>query len=740
MQILHKPKNIVNNYCMNNKIKSKNTCEGIKDKLICKEQRDDKSTSFCDDFMFSNFEFCNLDIKNHFYYENLSNIDCRLVSGPEKLENFYTNIVSSGVGMVFTGAYFDRKFGFNGEKYSVFCVENTTEVKKFKEFTSKIHSYGTKIFLTIKPFAGRSVKKRNKNWVNYSASFNKYYYDSNMTCMRITDGKCREIIEVYSDIAEFSKKAGFDGIMIDATVSSVFGEMSNQNFNRRVFGYFSDTSEILLASIKKCKEKVGDFPIILKTSPYICISEIFGEQSKNIVTLHEVAKLKKPFSLESFLVETVKYGIDGFIFNFGTKENEYLTNFLPYEETNLFLDFYKSVKMIIDKFKLKNKFGQDVGLFLHDNVLWNNKLHKMLSSGTVISVDITREILANKNYLTNQKMQKTSISCVKCGICDDLSDNFAKVECLVNPFLNGLNLRKVENSNLKPIAVVGAGLAGMYASYILTKRGYSVDLFEENKALNLTGKSCCVFNFDKEIAGFYTILEQILQENAKNNKMHIYLNKRFIAKKSLYNNYSCVVIATGFHERFLNVRGAILKNVKSIYEVLKDESIFEEHNSIIIYAKSELSIKLAMYLAKNKKKVGIIFQDLNVFKNLPNSKITYYVFALSKLRVKVYYEARPKRIEEDCVEIILNQKTLNIDSMVLLLNALSGQTYPYLDIAKEIDCDLFVYEPEIYSNNRLYYDLVKDGFSGELYMIGNALETGTMLDDIKSAFFVANNI
>ena len=57
-----------------------------------------------------------------------------------------------------------------------------------------------------------------------------------------------------------------------------------------------------------------------------------------------------------------------------------------------------------------------------------------------------------------------------------------------------------------------------------------------------------------------------------------------------------------------------------------------------------------------------------------------------------------------------------------------------------IDYDCFVYEPDLTSNNKLYYDIVSSGYTGELYMIGNALKICDDAECVKSAYFVAKNL
>ena len=59
---------------------------------------------------------------------------------------------------------------------------------------------------------------------------------------------------------------------------------------------------------------------------------------------------------------------------------------------------------------------------------------------------------------------------------------------------------------------------------------------------------------------------------------------------------------------------------------------------------------------------------------------------------------------------------------------------------KNIDMDLFIYDPETYSNNSIYYDLVSSKFEGKVFMIGSALYPCDLSESIKTAYYVAKNI
>ena len=125
---------------------------------------------------------------------------------------------------------------------------------------------------------------------------------------------------------------------------------------------------------------------------------------------------------------------------------------------------------------------------------------------------------------------------------------------------------------------------------------------------------------------------------------------------------------------------------------------------------------------------------------MQNSKITYYLYTLNKLKCRVFVFAKIKKIESDFVEISVNDKLKNENFAVTILNARSGANYRFEERVKCLDMDMFIYEPESYSNNSLYYELVSSKFAGKVFMIGSALYPCDLSESIKTAYFVAKNI
>lgn len=694
------------------------------------------------ELLLQDFTANDLEFKNRFCFYNLTdNFLYKNGMPTDDYIKFYQNIAKSDVGLIFTGGVY---VGIeSSKKLSDFAVivETLGQENFYQNFTNEIHTTGSKIFLTIKSIYGRA-DNHNKflNIFNYSASINRNINDSKMPCARISDSKCDDIVKEICDITKFAEKVNFDGILIDGSLFSIIGELSSKEFNRRKFGYYNDIKDISNKILKSINKTVKNYNIFYEFSFSSFIKEVYGKNVKTIKSMKNLSlNIDKEKVLE-FMTNLVKNGIDGFVFKFGTFETEFLSEFNQFECESMFAEFYKDIRNYFEKNEVKNKFGNKVLMVYSDNILNLSKASEIVEKEICEFVEITKSIYSDFDYIKNIKTQNNSNLCLKCSICNEKTRKYGKIECTINPDLLSKDLVPVNILRNKNVAVIGSGIAGINASIYLAIRGFNVDVYEENSTLNKTGRCNEIFGYDSNLKYYNDYLENILNGFIKKGKIRLFLNTKFTSGNNNLNDYFSIIIATGFHERFLEVTGAVLKNVKSIYDVLDSEKEIEQKNSIVIYAKTELSFKLALYLLSIKKHVTIVIQNLDEILKMPYDRLTYYLYEFEQLKVKVNLFSRIKRIENDFVELIINNKIKNESFSSIILNSKSNNSYPYEAKAKTVDCDLLIYEPELYPNNKLYYDLVKKKYRGELYLVGNALQISGMNDDIKTAYYVAKNL
>lgn len=705
-------------------------------KLFCATNQINKLQNIekCED-LFKNFEANDMKFKNHFYFQNLNDDGlCTNQNFDSVYLDFYKNVIDSDVGLVVTGGFYAKPRKIKSSHLTLDLNDKCEQL--LMKLTDYAHIKGTKIFACVKSLYGRLDKKSKLlNCFSASMSFNTDYFDTRLLTARLSDSSLNSIAECFGDYARVITKCKFDGIVIDASLSNLIGESLSKKFNGRVFGYYSERLDFITKIIKNIKLNSPKLKIFVKlcVDDYFC--EIFGKTQKYIKSIKKYINFHKNVDKFAIFDDLIHLGVEGFIPVFGTQETGFLSEFNMFAGENLWLDFYKELNDYINSLNLNRK-----PIIVYNDCFYNlSKPSKMVKNKLANFVDITKEIYADNNYIKKIKTQKILNLCVKCSHCNKMAQNFDSIECLINPETLCKNLTKAKTINGKTVVVVGSGTAGLVASAVLAERGYDVIIYEKNKSINSRGNAETIFGFDYMRDNFNKYLHLKISELVKQKKIQIKLGTEFLPSTD-NKNYYAIILATGFHEKLLGVQGAVLKNVKSIYDALSEKSWLAFNKHIVIYAKSELSFKLALYLLNNKKKVTIIIENLSLMFDIPSSNFNYYFYEFDRLGANVLIDSRIKKIEEDFIEVAVWSKIINKDFLALALNYKNSNINRGEQRIKSVDCDLLIYEPELYSNNKLFYELVSNLYEGELYMVGSAFQISSLAEDIKSAYFVAKNL
>ena len=132
----------------------------------------------------------------------------------ERYFEFYRKIAKGDAGLILTGGFYDIP---EQNKLNNYGIKTANEqIDKWVNFLQEIHTFDSKIMLTIKPNFGRcNPSAKLFDILTGSASFNKNYNNSALICGRLSDGKCNEIISKMKRLSGFVVQVGFDGIVID---------------------------------------------------------------------------------------------------------------------------------------------------------------------------------------------------------------------------------------------------------------------------------------------------------------------------------------------------------------------------------------------------------------------------------------------------------------------------------------------------------------------------------------------
>lgn len=715
----------------------------IKSKLLKDENEFDLSDQNYEfSHVFESYDFNNLTIKNRLYFKNLTDdMFFDDFGNPTKdFVNFYTKIADFGAGIVVLGPIcISNKQGT--EKHKKHNLKHKNKViNSYQKIIENIHCFGGKVFVNFKPSYGRGCGEFGWFLFNYSVS-NHYSFFNGLKTIRISDGICKKLVCNFVEQAKHVHRLKFDGLVIDGSLFNILGEFASCEFNKRVFGYYSNVDELAVSVIKLICDAVPTINIIYTFSLSSLIEVIYKNEFKKIKTLKNVSFNETKVKVVSLLKKLVDAGVDGFEFEFGTFETEFFKNFNAFQGESFFFDIVGEIKNIFRKLNLKNKFGEDILVICNDNVNSLKIVDRAIGEKKFDMFNATKFFYSDNKFLKKIKQNNQYQKCIKCSYCNFVADKFGRVECAINPCLgDDVNMKGVSDLNNK-VAVVGSGVSGIVATIMLAKREYKVELFDKNAIINQNGRLSEMFGFDELLSNFHNYLEYELQKFIDKNQVKLCLNHEVSSKELLDGEFYSIVVATGYHEKFLKINGAILQSVKNIFDVLKNKDMLLNKNKIILFIRSEFGLKFAIYLLKNNKNVSILLNSAEILLKLPNDKLYYYYTIFEKYNVKIYWSFKLKIIHEDFVELFVNNKLKDPTDLTFLIN--NKKKYKKITFegkAKNIDMDLFVYEPELVSNNKLYYELVNDNFKGELFLIGDALVVSNLADEIKSGYFVGKNL
>ena len=191
----------------------------------------------------------------------------------------------------------------------------------------------------------------------------------------------------------------------------------------------------------------------------------------------------------------------------------------------------------------------------------------ILARGDADMVSMARPLLADAEFVKKARQgrsQEINI-CIACNqACLDHTFKGKTCSCLVNPrACRETELNYLPTNNIKAMAVVGAGPAGLAFATVAALRGHRVSLFDKSDEIG--GQ----FNMAKKIPGkeeFSASLDYFRGE-VERTEVDLQLNT-CIAAEDLAG-YDEVILATGVYPRKLDLPGIDHDKVVSYIDVLK---------------------------------------------------------------------------------------------------------------------------------------------------------------------------
>ena len=440
-----------------------------------------------------------------------------------KLAAYFAERARGGVGLIVTGGFAPNIEGWLspfGSKMS-----KKSDVKRHRQVTKAVHDEDGKICLQIL-HAGRY----GYSPLCVSASNVKSPISPFKPRALSTKGVYKTIDD-YANSAWLAQQAGYDGVEVMGSEGYFINQFLVTHTNKRTDewgGSFENRMRLPVEIVKAVRAKVGpNFIIIYRLSMLDLIEQ--GSSWDEVVMLGK--------AIEAAGATIINTGI-------GWHEAR-----VPTIATNVPRAAFSWVTG-------RMQDHVDIPVVATNRINDPQVANDIIEKGEADMVSMARPFLADSDFINKAAAGKPESinTCIACNqACLDHTFAGKRSTCLVNPracYETELNSSPAQQ--VKKVAVVGSGPAGLSAATVLAERGHSVDLFD--KASEIGGQ----FNIAKKIPGkeeFYQTL-RYYNHKIEETGVNLRLNEGVNATSLISAGYDEIVLATGITPRELSIKGA----------------------------------------------------------------------------------------------------------------------------------------------------------------------------------------
>ena len=514
----------------------------------------------------------------------------------------------------------------------------------------------------------------------------------------------KKLIREFIEAAVRCKKAGVDGVELHAAHGYLLQQFLSPNTNKRTDEYggsFENRLRFVTDILKGIKEACGkDYPVIVRLSVDECYDRI-GEPGKGY-GLEEGVKYAvalKEAGADAIDVSSAAYDT----YNWWLEPTSFDCGWRAYMAA-----------------AVKKAVG-DLPVLAANVIRSAEQAERQIEAGMQDFAVFGRPHIADPHLA--EKMQngqeKDIKRCINCLYCiESMMDNAFVGKhgcCSVNPGLGEeRRLAGLEKDGAgRKVTVVGAGVAGLTAAEMLSRRGFDVTVYEKEDIaggqINLADKGP-----KKEKIGWCA--EDLLNAATKAGAKVVF-GKEVTAEDILAEGAYAVVIATGAVAlRPRSIPGTDGKNVYTTTQIL-DGSVKLSGKKVAVIGTGMTGLETGELLAEGGNKLLFVEMAPEV---APGTWFQHIDDAMPKLKAAG-------------AEFLLSTKLVSIGEGGIEVSEVSGKA----PVSRHIDCDAVV----LSLGARPVSELAKalEGKVERLFTVGDAVKVGRIAEATAAAYDVAMN-
>lgn len=436
--------------------------------------------------------------------------------GFERMAAYFAERARGGVGLMVTGGIGPNVEG--GVYSGAAKLTTPEEAEKHKIVTRAVHEAGGKICMQILHAGRYAYSPKSVAPSAIQAPINPF-----KPTELDEDGIEKQIAD-FVTCASLAQQAEYDGVEVMGSEGYFINQFLVAHTNQRTDrwgGSYENRMRLPVEIVRRVREAVGpNFIIIYRLS---MLDLIEGGS-----TWDEIVMLAK--AIEKAGATIINTGI-------GWHEAR-----IPTIATKVPRAAFTKVTA-----KLRGEVG--IPLITTNRINTPEVAEQVLAEGDADMVSMARPFLADPDFVNKAAAGRADEinTCIGCNqACLDHTFGGKLTSCLVNPrACHETELNYIPTTQVKKIAVVGAGPAGLSAATVAAERGHSVVLFDA--ASEIGGQ----FNVAKRVPGkeeFYETL-RYFKRKLETTGVDVRLNSRVSADDLLKEGFDEVILATGIVPR-----------------------------------------------------------------------------------------------------------------------------------------------------------------------------------------------
>lgn len=457
-------------------------------------------------------------------------------NGHERMAAFFAERARGGVGLIVTGGFGPNKRAATHEHTKMLWSEE--DCADHQIITSAVHEAGGKICMQIL-HTGRYAFNENPIAPSaIQAPINPFKPQA------ATEEEIEQQIEDFVRTAVLAQKSGYDGVEIMGSEGYFLNQFLAERTNKRDDdwgGNYENRMRLPVEVVRRVREAVGEEFIIIYRLSMLDLVE--GGS-----TYDEAVMLGK--AVEKAGATIINTGI-------GWHEAR-----IPTIATKVPRAAFTWVTA-----KFKDHFT--IPVITSNRINTPEMAEKVLANGDADMVSMARPFLADADFVNKAAEGKSDEinTCIGCNqACLDHIFSGKMTSCLVNPrACHETELNLLPTTQIKKLAVIGAGPAGLAFATSAAERGHQVTLFDA--ASEIGGQ----FNIAKQVPGkeeFYETL-RYFQRRIEITGVNLQLNTPVTTALLNDSDYDEVILATGINPRTPAIPGVDHPKVLSYLDLLQ---------------------------------------------------------------------------------------------------------------------------------------------------------------------------